>query len=193
MNLSELVRASRSFRRFYQEQAVSLETLRGLVALARLAPTGSNRQSLRFYLSAAAEKNARIFPHLGWAGYLRDWPGPVEGERPAAYIVILNDTSVSRNAGCDHGIAAQTILLGAAELGLGGCMIGSVQRDELRAELGLDPRYEILLVIALGAPKEQVVLEDLPAGGDVRYWRDAQAVHHVPKRALEELIVGGEQ
>jgi nitroreductase len=192
MNLSDLVRASRSYRRFYQEQAVSLETLRGLVALARLAPTGSNRQSLRFYLSAAAEKNARIFPHLGWAGYLRDWPGPAEGERPAAYIVILNDTSVSRNAGCDHGIAAQTILLGAAELGLGGCMIGSVQRDELRAELGLDPRYEILLVIALGAPKEQVVLEDLPADGDVRYWRDAQAAHHVPKRALGELIVSSE-
>jgi nitroreductase len=189
MNLNQLVHASRSIRRFYQDQPIALETLRDLVALARLAPTGSNRQSLRFFLSADSEKNARIFSHLGWAGYLRDWPGPVEGERPTAYIIILNDTTISKNAGCDHGIAAQTILLGAVERGLGGCMLGSVQRDELRAALSLDPRYEILLVVALGVPKEQVVLEDLNADGDVRYWRDAQGVHHVPKRSLDDLIV----
>jgi nitroreductase len=193
MNLNQLVHASRSIRRFYQDQPVAIETLRDLVALARLAPTGSNRQSLRFFLSAGSEKNALIFSHLGWAGYLRDWPGPVEGERPTAYIIILNDTTISKSAGCDHGIAAQTILLGAVERGLGGCMLGSVQRDELRAALSLDPRFEILLVVALGVPKEQVVLEDLNADGngdgDVRYWRDAQGVHHVPKRSLEELII----
>ncbi len=189
MNLNQLVHASRSYRRFYQDQPVSLEGLRALVSLARLAPTGSNRQSLRFYLSADREKNAQIFTHLGWAGYLRDWPGPVEGERPAAYVIILNDTTISKNAGCDHGIAAQTILLGAVERGLGGCMLGSVQRDELRAALSLDPHYEILLVVALGVPKERVVIEEMPAGGDVRYWRDDQGVHHVPKRGLDELII----
>jgi nitroreductase len=189
MNLTQLVHASRSFRRFHQDQAVALAVLRDLIGLARLAPTGSNRQSLRFFLSADSDKNAQIFPHLGWAGYLRDWPGPVEGERPAAYIVILNDTAISKNAGCDHGIAAQTILLGAVERGLGGCMLGSVQRDELRTALLLDPRYEILLVVALGVPKEKVLLEDLPSDGDVRYWRDEHGIHHVPKRSLDELII----
>jgi nitroreductase len=189
-NFSDLVKQSRSIRRFYQDRPVALETLRELIDLARLAPTGSNRQSLRFLLSCDADRNAAIFPHLGWAGYLRDWPGPVEGERPAAYILIFNDTTLSKTPGCDHGIAAQTILLGAREKGLGGCMIGSVQREELRQALGIDPRYEIALVLALGWPKEQVVVEPLPEGGDVRYWRDAEGVHHVPKRSLEELILG---
>jgi nitroreductase len=187
--LSQLVHASRSYRRFYQDRPVSLEVLRELVDLARLAPTGSNRQALRFLLSSSAERNALIFSQLAWAGYLRDWPGPEEGERPAAYIIILNDTALAKTAGCDHGIAAQTIMLGAAERGLGGCMIGSIHRDELRAALSIDPRFEILLVLALGEPKEQVVIEDLPAGGDVRYWRDEQRVHHVPKRSLDDLII----
>jgi nitroreductase len=187
--LSQLVRASRSYRRFYQDRPVAFETLRELIDLARLAPTGSNRQALRFVLSANAERNALIFPRLAWAGYLRDWPGPEEGERPAAYILILNDTTIAKTAGCDHGIAAQTIMLGAVERGLGGCMIGSVQRDELRAALSIDSRYEILLILALGVPKEQVVIEEMPMDGDVRYWRDEHRVHHVPKRSLDDLII----
>jgi len=186
---SELVRKNRTCRRFYQERAVGEQTLRELVDLARLSASGANRQPLRYLLSCEPERNSLIFPHLGWAGYLHDWPGPEEGERPSAYIVILLDSSVSKNAGCDHGIAAQSILLGATERGLAGCMIGSVQREELRAALALDPRYEILLVLALGWPKEQVVLEPLPENGDVRYWRDADGVHHVPKRSLEDLIL----
>ena len=190
MNLSELVRQSRTVRRFYQERPVSLDSLRGLVDLARFAPTGANRQSLRFLLACQPERCAAIFPHLAWASYLRDWPGPVEGERPSAYILILNDTSLNKTPGVDHGIAAQTILLGAREQGLGGCMIASIRREELRAVLALDPRYEITLALALGWPKEQVVLEPLPPDGDVRYWRDEQGRHHVPKRSLEDLIVG---
>ena len=189
MDFSELVRQSRTVRRFHQELPVALETLRELVDLARLAPTGANRQSLRFLLSCDPARNAAIFPHLGWAAYLRDWPGPLEGERPSAYILILNDTTLNKTPGCDHGIAAQTILLGARDKGLGGCMMGAVQRDELRTALAIDPRYDILLVLALGWPKEQVEVEPLPADGDVRYWRDAAGVHHVPKRSLDDLIV----
>lgn len=189
MKLAELVRQSRSYRRFFQEEPVSLETLRGLVELARLCPSASNRQPLRYILSNDPPKNATIFACLAWAGYLRDWPGPAEGERPSAYIVILNDSQASQSPGCDHGIAAQTILLGAAELGLGGCMLGAVRREKLRAALKIDRRYEILLVLALGRPKETVALEALGADGDIRYWRDEQQVHHVPKRALEDLIL----
>ena len=188
--LAELVRKNRTCRRFYQEREIAMETLRGLVDLARLSASGANRQPLRFLLSWTLERNALIFAHMGWAAYLRDWPGPVEGERPSAYILILLDTSISKTPGCDHGIAAQSILLGAVEQGLAGCMIGSVQREALGGALGLDPRYEIPLALALGHPKEQVVLEALPPDGDVRYWRDEQGVHHVPKRALEDLIVG---
>ncbi|OPY84537.1 MAG: putative NAD(P)H nitroreductase YodC [Syntrophus sp. PtaU1.Bin208] len=189
MMLRELVLKNRSYRRFEENEPLSEETLRELVDLARLSPSAANLQPLRFLLSADSEKNARIFPCLAWAGYLKDWPGPSEGERPSAYIVILGDTSIARSFGCDHGIAAQTILLGTAERGLGGCMIASIKREALRQALNIPEQYEILLVLALGRPRETVVLESLGPDGSIRYWRDEEGVHHVPKRPLTELIL----
>ena len=120
---------------------------------------------------------------------MRSWSGPAEGERPSAYIVILGDTEISKSVGCDHGIAAQSIMLGATERGLGGCMIGSIKRDALRETLEIPERYEIQLVLALGKPAETVVLEDVGPDGDIKYYRDDQGVHHVPKRPLDELIL----
>jgi nitroreductase len=188
--LDELVRRNRSYRRFHQEVPISCETLRELVELARLSASGANRQPLKYFLSCDPERNALIFPLLAWAAYLTDWPGPVEGERPSAYILVLCDSQISKTAGIDHGIASQSILLGATEKGLGGCIIASVQRDALRQALGIDPRYEILHVLALGKPKETVIIEPVGPEGDIRYWRDAERVHHVPKRSLDELIIG---
>jgi nitroreductase len=189
MDMKDLVRKSRSYRRFDQGYVIDAETLRGLVALAQYAPTGSNMQPLRFWLSNDAEMNAAIFPNLAWAGALKDWAGPAKGERPAAYIIILGDTEIKHNFGMDHGIAAQTIMLGAAELGLGGCMIASFRAKGLREALAIPDRYEILLVLALGKPAETVVTEPLGEGGSTTYYRDKQDVHHVPKRDLESLIV----
>ena len=188
--LEDLIRKNRSYRRFYQEVSIELETLRELVDLARLSASAANKQPLKYILSCDPEKNALIFPHLAWAGYLKDWPGPSEGERPSAYIIILGDTEISRSFGCDHGIAAQSILLGATEKGLGGCIIGSINRKALRQALGIPPRYEILLVLALGKPKERVVIETVGPDGDIKYWRDEDGVHHVPKRPLDEIIIG---
>ncbi len=186
--LADLVRKNRSYRRFVEKDGVGMETLRELADLGRLSATGGNKQPLKFLLSCDAATNARIFPHLAWAAWLKDWAGPAEGERPSAYIVILGDKEVSTGFGVDHGIAAQSILLGAAEKGLGGCMIGSIKRAELAAALKLPTRYDILLVVALGRPGERVVLEEVK-GGDTKYWRDAEGVHHVPKRRLEDVIV----
>jgi len=187
--LEDLIRRNRSYRRFHQDALVDLETLRALVNLARLSASAANLQPLKYILSCDPETNARIFPHTRWAGYLKDWGGPKEGERPSAYVVILGDTEISKSFGCDHGIAAQSIMLGATERGLGGCMIGSIDRDGLRKTLDIPARYEILLVLALGRPKETVVLEDVGPDGDIKYYRDAEDVHHVPKRLLDELIV----
>ncbi|MBN1136496.1 MAG: nitroreductase family protein [Anaerolineae bacterium] len=187
--LKELVIKTRSYRRFDESVPVERETLRELVDLARFSASGSNRQPLKFMLVCDPEANARVFPHTRWAGYLKDWPGPAEGERPTGYIIILGDNEVSSSVGCDHGIAAQSIMLGATEKGLGGCMIGSIDRDGLRAALDIPARYEIALILALGKPVEKVVLEDMGADGDTRYYRDADQVHHVPKRTLDELIV----
>jgi nitroreductase len=189
MDLKTLVRKSRSFRRFDQSFFVDPEILRELIRLAQYAPTGSNLQPLKFWLSNTSEMNAVIFPHFGWAGALKDWHGPAEGERPTAYIIILGDTEIKKNFGVDHGIAAQTIMLGAAEKGLGGCMIGSFQSNSLREALDIPERYEILLVLALGKPAETVVIELLAEDGEITYYRDEDDMHHVPKRSLDVLIV----
>ena len=188
--LRDLIVRTRSIRRFHEEAPVDRETLRELVDLARHSASGANIQPLRYILICEPEKNARLFPILSWAGYLKEWPGPVEGERPAGYIVILGDKRLRQTFDVDHGIAAQSILLGATERGLGGCIIATIQRRELRAMLGLEEHYEILLVLALGKPKEKVVLEPVGPDGDIKYWRDAEQVHHVPKRSLDELIIG---
>ncbi len=188
--IRELVLKNRSYRRFYQDVPVSLETLKELVDLARLSASAANRQPLKYVLSCDPQMNALVFANLAWAGYLKDWPGPEEGERPAAYIIILGDKTITQSFGCDHGIAAQSILLGATETGLGGCIIGSIQKAELSQAMAVPAEYEILIVIALGKPKETVVLEAVGPGGDIKYWRDEQAIHHVPKRSLREIIVG---
>jgi nitroreductase len=185
----DLILNNRSYRRFDSTVSVSEEILLELIELARLSPSGANRQPLKYYLSSQPELNQLIFPHLAWAAYLTDWPGPEEEERPTAYIVILGDKKITTSFGCDHGIAAQSILLGAVEKGFGGCMIGSIDRKSLKKALNLSDNLEILLVIALGKPLETVILESVGADGVVKYWRDDQQQHHVPKRSLEELIV----
>jgi nitroreductase len=185
----DLITKNRSYRRFDQQTTVSMDTLRELVNLARLSASGRNIQPLKYYLSCDPETNQRIFPQLSWAGYLKDWPGPEVSERPSAYIVILGDKTISASFGVDHGIASQSILLGAVERGLGGCIVATIRRSELCAELNIPDHYEVLLVLALGKPVEQVVIEPLGADGDVRYWRDERQVHHVPKRALDDIII----
>jgi len=189
MNMEELVRKTRSCRRFYEDYAIGIEILRSLVDLARLSASGANLQPLKYLLCNQKEKNALIFPKLGWAGYLKDWPGPVPGERPSAYIIVLGDQAITKDFGCDHGIASQSILLGATSLGLAGCIIASVKRDPLRKALNIPEHLEILHVIALGKPKEKIVIDPLSPDGDIKYWRDKDAIHHVPKRALDEIIL----
>jgi len=189
MTIAELVRKNRSYRRFDQKVAINADTLRELVGLARLSPSAANRQPLKFILSGDVATNAKIFAHIHWAGYLKDWGGPREGERPTAYIIILTDTEISKESPTDIGIVAQSMMLGATERGLGGCMIGSIDRDDLRKALEIPERYAISLILALGKPVETVVLEDVGPSGDIKYYRDAQGVHHVPKRLLSELIL----
>ncbi|MFC1743050.1 nitroreductase family protein [Candidatus Riflebacteria bacterium] len=188
-SLKELVKKNRSYRRFHEDEKIERETLIELLELARLTPSAHNKQPLKYFLSHTKEHNELIFPHLAWAGYLKDWPGPPEGERPSAYIVILNDKEIADDCFCDHGITAQTILLGAMEKNLGGCMIGAFKKKALKKALELPHRFEIVLVLALGKPKELVQIDKVKADGDIKYWRDKEGVHHVPKRAIEEIIL----
>ena len=189
MTVRDLLVRSRSFRRFREDRPIDDSLLRELVDLARLCPSAANRQPLKYLISCDPERNALIFGHLRWAAALKDWPGPAERERPAGYILILGDTRIARDFHCDHGIAAQSILLAAVERGLGGCIVGSIDREGLRHRLNIPGFLDILLVLALGTPGETVVLEDGRSPDDVPYWRDHQGVHHVPKRPLDQVLV----
>jgi nitroreductase len=142
---------------------------------------------LKYYLSTAPDTNEIIYGLIGLGG------NPPEGERPSAYIIMMNDTKLGTygSTEVDHGIAAQSILLGATERGLGGCMVAMVNRKELHKALNIAERYEILLVITLGKPKETFVFEPVdPDADSVRGWWDDQGVRHIPKRNLEDLIIG---
>jgi nitroreductase len=188
--LKDLVQHNRSYRRFDQSARIQLATLRELVDLMRLTPSGGNKQPMKYILITSEEACAKVFPLLRWAAYLKDWGGPEEGERPAAYVIVMGDTTIASEFGVDPGIAMQTLLLGAVEQGLGGCMLANILREELKAVLEIPSQFEILYVIALGKPVEKVVVDPVGADGDIKYWRDAQQIHHLPKRSLSDLIVG---
>ncbi len=188
--LKDILMLNRSYRRFDESFEISGDVLRELVELARLTPSSVNWQPLRYALVNDRETNARIFNTLAWAGLLKDWSGPCEGERPSAYIIILTDITVAKNMKTDVGIVAQTMMLGAAEKGLGGCMIGSVNREKVSEILNIDTeRYSIDLVLALGKPAETVNVVDLPENGSTNYYRDENGIHYVPKRSVEDLII----
>jgi nitroreductase len=188
MNIKDLVTKTRTYRRFEESYNIEYKILEQLISLARLSPSGANRQPLKFIIFNSPEDCKRVFPFTAWAGYLKEWPGPEPGERPSAYIIILGDVSISDSFGVDHGIAAQSIMLGATEAGIGGCIIGSIKREEFRKEFKIPLRFEILLILALGKPVEKVVIDEIK-NDNIMYWRDSNRVHHVPKRNLDELIL----
>lgn len=190
MKLLELVTKTRAYRRFDESKKIPRQDLVDLLECVRRVASGANLQPLRYHISYTEEENAAVFNTLKWAGYLEDWDGPEKGERPAGYVAVLRDTEVKDVAAAtDAGIALQTILLGAVEKGYGGCVFASIDRDTLRKIISLDERYEIMFVIALGVPVEEVVLEELKSGGDIKYYRDGNEVHHVPKRKLEDIML----
>lgn len=187
--LNNLVKQNRSYRRFFENDPIPEQTVRDLVDLSRFTGSGANRQALRYFISADTKTNEKIFPQLAWAGFFQNWNGPEKGERPTGYILITQQESLKATP-YDVGIAAQTMLLGAVEAGFGGCMLANIQRDKLKDILHLPSDTEILLVIALGKPKEKIVLEEIDADGDTKYYRDADGTHHVPKRKLKDILLG---
>jgi nitroreductase len=189
MDFKDLAKNNRSYRRFDEHFVIERYTLVELIGLARYAASGRNAQPLKYFLSNDVNLNGQIFSTLAWAGYLTEWPGPKSGERPSAYIVVLLDRNISDNFFCDDGIAMQNILLGAVEKGLGGCILRSIDKPRLKAILNLPDHFEIIDVVALGKPIETVVTTNIGEDGNIRYYRDRDGVHYVPKRSLNELII----
>ncbi|MCK5310766.1 MAG: nitroreductase family protein [Desulfobacteraceae bacterium] len=189
MSFFELVESNRSCRRFDHSVKLDKDMLKELVVLARLCASGGNVQPLKYILCSDEKKNAEIFLCLKWAAYLKDWKGPEPSERPTGYITILGDKSIATNFWCDHGIAAQTMLLGARDKGFAGCIFAAINHPNLKKVLSIDGNFDILLVIAIGKPIEEIKIEKVDTDGDIKYFRDEALVHHVPKRGLNELII----
>ena len=185
--LIDLVKRARSYRRYDPTKPLSLETLASFVETARLTPSAGNLQKIRALAVTEKDDALRLTREVKWAGYLSDWDGPSDDEAPSAYLLLLSpaDTGVSQ---IDVGIFAETVLLAATEAGYGGCMILNFPRVELTERYRLGDRYRIELVISLGVPAEKVEIEEVK-DGNIRYRRDPDGVHRVPKRALADLFL----
>jgi len=191
--LSNLIKQNRTYRRFYEDEHISNEHLLSFIELARLSSSPRNQQALKYYYSNTENINTGIFETLSWAGALPNWDAPKKGERPSAYIIILGDNSLIKEGSKNYhevasGIVAQSITLGVSEKGFGGCMIAAIKRKPLREFLNLPEQLEILLVIAIGKPKENIILKEMPEDGNFNYWRDEKQNHYVPKRSLEDIV-----
>lgn len=190
MDFLALVREARSCRRFDESSPLTQQDLDWLLECARLAPSARNAQELRFITVTQGPVLDQLFPLTRWAGALKDWQGPEQGERPTAFIATLMPEHAGYLLCYDVGIACQTIQLAATSRGWGACMIQSFEHKPAADLLKIPAGLKIALLIGLGVAVEKRVVAAMPADGSFTYWRDANGVHHVPKRALSELLVG---
>jgi nitroreductase len=188
--LNELIRKTRSYRTFDESRPITETDMRRMIELARFVPSAMNKQPLRYRIISAPDELEKVYANSRYAAALKI-KLPHQGQKPTGFIAILCDTEVGspeKYVPVDCGIAAQTILLTATEMGFGGCMLGSFNPERFCADFDIPARYSPLLLIALGTPAEEIVLED--AQGDaITYYRDDCNVHHVPKRKLEDILL----
>ncbi|MGN0238356.1 MAG: nitroreductase family protein [Lepagella sp.] len=189
--LLKLLQEDRSIRRFDGEVVLPYSTMESLVELTRWCASGRNLQPLRYRIVADREEAASIYPYLKWAGYLPEWDGPAECERPNNYLVQCIDTQLTDNCMCDDGLHLQAITLGARVLGMGCCIIKSFDPAKVAEVLGISERYRPHYIIAIGKGVEQVEVIDTDGttGANIRYYRREDATHVVPKRPLKEIIL----
>ncbi|MCM1076585.1 MAG: nitroreductase family protein [Bacteroides sp.] len=190
-DLLELLKGNRSYRRFDHSRQISEETLRQLVGLTRYCSSGRNLQPLRYRIVSTETECQAVFPALKWAGYLTEWDGPTESERPVAYLIQCIDTELTTNCLCDDGLQLEAITLGAATQGIHGCIIKAFNPQEISSRLNIQSKFKPLYVLALGYPAETVELTETDGkeDADIRYYRDGNDHHIVPKRPVEELII----
>ncbi len=187
--IKDLVIKNRSYRKFHNHKKLSIQELSHLIDLARLTPSSKNRQPLKYVIVTKDNDTDFVSNHLNWAWYLKDWDGPTVDERPPAYIIMCIDKDLNENAMIDAGIAAQTILLGAAEQNLGGCIVRTVNRYAISSHFKLPPNIEIIQVLAIGHPNQNIEITNVNDEGSINYFEDSSGTHFVPKRKLEDLII----
>jgi Nitroreductase len=187
----ELVKQNRSYRGYDESYKVSKEELKELIEYARITPSTMNQQPFQYYLAVEAEKVKQIEDMVGWAGSL-PFKLPRPGKSPTAFIIICQNTdwvSFHERYKIDVGIVAQTLLLAAAEKGLGGCMFGSFKAENVKQQLNFSENLEPMLVISIGKPAEEIELVNATKENATKYYRDEEDTHYVPKRKLEDIVI----
>lgn len=190
--MNVIIKQNRSYRRFDESYEISEELLIDFINNVRFVPSARNQQALVYKIITSKDSCEKIFPHLKWAGYLKDWNGPQIGERPTSYIIIginkkwgnnyINDWTYT-----DLGISAQTIMLQASEAGLGGCMIAAINRKKIVEIFDISADIEIVMVLAIGKSSEKVEIEEKDNLEDIKYRRENN-IHIVPKRTLKDIL-----
>ncbi|MDE6048394.1 MAG: nitroreductase family protein [Paramuribaculum sp.] len=187
--IKSLLEENRSIRRFDFSKKIEYSTLKDLVELTRFCASGRNLQPLRYRIVSSEKECKAIFPYLAWAGYYKDWDGPEEKERPAAYLIQCLDTDLIPDCLCDDGLQLEAITLGATALGIRGCIIKSFNMQKISEALHIQQRFKPRYVLALGYPVEKATIVDLDSEGDIRYFRDSEQTQCVPKRSIDELLI----
>ncbi len=185
MTLRRLLRSNRSYRGYDMKFEVRADQLRRIIEVATLCPSARNQQVLRFRPVLRAEAD-KVLPLIRLGGALPELHLPFEGTEPNAFIVICSTVEESKYVDIDLGIVAQSMLLQATEIGLGGICIGAFDHAALREALGLS--YEPLLVLAIGRPAEYIELKECSEGDSLNYYREG-GVHYVPKINVDNLIL----
>jgi nitroreductase len=186
MNLEEAIHKRRTIRRFKQDPIPS-EIMKKLIDYARIAPAGSNIQSVEYILVESPDMREKMFPLVRWASSLpKEERTPESGREPTAYIVVIVNTDIKKSYyDYDIGAAVENILLGAVSFGIGCCWMGNINGAKIRQLLEIPEKYEIKHVISLGYPDETSKIE--PFEGSFKYWKEGNEMH-VPKRNLDDII-----
>lgn len=190
--LKELVVKNRSFRGYNGQYQVTREQLLEMIECSRIAASSMNLQTLKYYIGAEETQVNEVLGGVKFAGALPQLNLPYEGQMPTAFVLICHDLLINGNPETfkiDVGISAQTMLLKAAEMGLGGCMMSTFNSEKVKQQLELADNLVPMLLISIGKPVEKVVIKDIENDESHKYYRDEDDVHYVPKRKLTDIII----
>ena len=184
-SIAKLLLRNRSHRAYDNSFLVREDQLRRIIDVNRLIPSARNQQVLRFRMVLDNEAD-KVLPHIKMGAALPELHLPEKGSEPRAFIIICSTVEESRFVDIDLGIAAQSMLLQAVEIGLNGICIAAFDKQKIREEL--QHPFEPLLILAIGRGKDNIQLSEISANESHNYYRK-EGVHYVPKLTIEELII----
>lgn len=188
----DLVMANRSYRGYDEGYRFTKDQLLEYIDLTRYTASSVNAQPLKYHIAYDKDEVALIQSMTKWARALPQMTLPHDNMHPTGFIIICQDKDISDNLARyqkDIGIVAQTILLAAVEEGLGGCMIGNFVPDEVKEKLDFADNLQPMLIVALGKPNEKIVITEIENGDSIKYYRDDDDTHYVPKRKLNDILI----